>query len=183
MQRSGAIQVSFAVLVSLAGILRAQTQTPWPQEPTGFRGVPFSASAKDLSAKVPVEGCLDGRLCSIWCSSKFTIAGQTGRAEVIFIWWEFAGVAFHFAPGSYDSLKRFAVAEYGPPHGTGTTLGLGILQPKVQGVLRWDGKVTTVFLTQQDSKPTEGLFMFETKALDECLRKEFRDWEKKLPRY
>jgi hypothetical protein len=175
------MQVSVAVLVSLAGIVRAQTQTPWPQEPTGFRGVPFGASAKDLSAKVPVEGCHDGRLCSIWCSSKFTIAGQTGRAEVIFIWWEFAGVAFHFAPDALESLKKFAVANYGPPHASGSTLGLG-LQLTAQEVLRWDGKKVTVMLTDSRTKPREGLFLLETKALDECLRKEFQDWQKSLPR-
>jgi hypothetical protein len=182
MQPTAATRVSIAVLLSFVGTLQAQGPKLWPQEPTGFRGVPFGASAKDLSAKVPVEGCHDGRLCSIWCSSKFTIAGQTGRAEVIFTWWEFAGVAFHFAPEAHEALRKFAVAKYGPPRASGSTFGLG-LQQTGQEVLRWDGKRVTLMLTKSETKPSEGLFLLETKALDECLRKEFEDLQKSLPRF
>jgi len=157
-----------ASLLLFSGVLIAQTPTnPWPQEPTGFKNLPFGSSRKVAASFLHLNtgSLLRPKLddCSRFENTPCVLTIDAGGFKLT-VYLQFANKAFADAVGSFPSENYPAVREmfislYGPPQDVKES----DVQNRIGGTfkqetLHWNGNHAYVTLSHYGSTVTNGSF-------------------------
>jgi len=174
--RESAIAISCCLVLAGAlsadrgrgGPINAAAHKPWPQEPAGFRGVPWASSIADVRKAIP-EGYVHSTGIRFQVD-RFEVGTVTTRLYIYFktvganmtgggLW----NIDMEFPLSDMSNMNEILVAKYGPPTGYRTEDGDRLMQ--------WQGKQVRIELGPY-SVEHKGHATFTALAVDAQWNKE-----------
>ena len=151
-----------AIAVALAFItMEARASDKWPQEPNGFKGVAFGASAADLQKVIHARctGTKEIRSCFTREIQPFNWVDLVFRGDHL------ARVVAEIPSADFDSIRSLFIEKYGPPHTETHEPVQNLMGAQYDNViLRWMGDGINITLKRFGETLTEGAVIFVTPA-------------------
>ncbi len=162
------MKIPIGILVALGLAIHAAAQKPWPQEPAGFRGLPWSSSLADFVKAFP-EGYVHSTRIRFQVD-RFDVGAVKTKLYIYFkgigadktaggLW----NIDMEFPFSEVSTMREVFAAKYGPPTGYRTEDGDRLMQ--------WQGKHVRIELGPLSVEHT-GHATFTALAVDAQWNKE-----------
>ena len=150
--------IALSILIAFGGSPQTPTK-PWPQEPTGFKSVPFGSSRKEARSILHFKMGDCPRFENTLCTLKIDAVGFTLTAYLKFSDKQFVEAVGTFPSENYSDVRDMFVSMYGPPQDTKESeVQNGLGATFKQEILHWNGSRAFVMLGRYGSTVTGGMF-------------------------